>query len=336
VEKVVTAAERAADLTRQLLAYSGRGQFERRPIQLNTLITENLHLFEVAIHKQIKLKAVLDDALPMIEADAGQMQQVIMNLILNAAEAIGEDRGSVTVTTEVAEVSTGETHIWHHGSNEMPPGEYVVLGVHDDGCGMDEATLARIFDPFFTTKFTGRGLGLAAVLGIVRGHKGGLKVDSRSGEGTSFSIYLPVVAEEDALGPGLQETVEEGDDSCGPILVIDDEAAVRDAVRDILDLQGLKTLMAHDGQSGLTLYAEYAEEIEMVILDLSMPGMGGLQVLQALREMDADVPVLLSSGYAESEIIEDLDGMSQVTFIQKPYSAQSLVKAVQRFHRSNN
>jgi two-component system, cell cycle sensor histidine kinase and response regulator CckA len=191
LEKAVRAAERAADLTRQMLAYSGRGHFQVTTVDLNALILDNLHLFEVAVPKNVRLRSELEPTLPWIDADVGQIQQVVMNLITNAAEAIGESPGTVKVTTGIRAVGSRDEALWRHTGEPLSPGTYVTLEVQDDGQGMSPAVRERIFDPFFTTKFTGRGLGLAAVLGIVRGHKGGLQVDSEVGMGTLFRLVFP-------------------------------------------------------------------------------------------------------------------------------------------------
>ncbi|KAA3665042.1 MAG: PAS domain S-box protein, partial [Chloroflexi bacterium] len=228
IDKAVKAAEHAADLTRQMLAYSGRGQFERKAINLNALLQENLHLFEVGMPKNVQLVSKLTNPLPFIEGDQGQMQQVVMNLIINAAEAIDKRAGVVTVRTGVQELEGDNGRFWQHTGSPLPSGRYVSMEVCDNGCGMDEDTISKIFDPFFSTKFTGRGLGLAAVLGIVRGHKGGLHVNSVIGEGTTFTIFFPAFAGERAAQeplPASAATVK----SKGLVLVIDDETAVRDA-----------------------------------------------------------------------------------------------------------
>lgn len=190
VKKAIRAAERAAELTRQMLAYSGRGQLDIQPINLNDLIQENLHLFQVAIPVNVTLSTKLHADLPPIKGDPGQVQQVIMNLILNAAEAISDRPGHVVVATGTHQIGEDSAR-WHYTGEALAPGPYVTLTVQDDGAGMDEQMLAKIFDPFFTTKTTGPGLGLPAVLGIVRGHRGGLNVHSGPGKGTTFKVLFP-------------------------------------------------------------------------------------------------------------------------------------------------
>lgn len=326
IGKAVRAAERAADLTRQLLAYSGRGHFQVRRLNLNDLIRENLHLFEVAVPKHVQLRSDLYPDLPLIEADEGQMQQVIMNLILNGAEALADKAGSVTVTTGIQLLRDTANPFWQITGEELPPGTYLVLTVQDNGQGMDSETVQRIFDPFFTTKHTGRGLGLAAVLGIVRGHRGGIRVYSEVGKGTLFKVLLPVaegehVAEEEtAVAATLPLTAH--------ILVIDDEQPVRDTIADMLASAGFSATLAADGQEGVDLFAEKAGNIDLIILDLSMPGMSGEETFRVLRQIDTTVPILLSSGYNQTEATQQFVGRDLAGFLQKPYTTEALLAKV--------
>jgi PAS domain S-box-containing protein len=333
IEKAVSAAHRAADLTRQLLAYSGRGHFSVQPLNLNVLIDENLRLLEVAIPKHVRLAAELADRLPLIQADAGQIQQVLMNLIINAAEAIGSRSGTVTVRTGVSEVTPTDRDTWRHTGEPLPTGRYVVLQVSDNGCGMDDETLARIFDPFFSTKFTGRGLGLAAALGIVSGHHGGLRVESTPGAGTTFQLVFPAVAHDETqpvralLAPSAAIPSQRTSDL---ILLIDDEEPVREAVTDILERQELRVLSAPNGKAGLDLYREHQAEIGLVLLDLSMPGLSGEETFRQLRAINPQVHIVLSSGYDESEVAARFAGQSLTGFVQKPYSAGALTAAIRQ------
>ena len=332
IEKVTQAATRAADLTRQLLAYSGRGKFEIHFLQLNKLIKENIHLFRVAMPKNVELRTNLAEKLPLIEADVGQMQQVVMNLIINGAEAVGENTGTVTVMTFAQTLAEADEELGWFSSQPLSPGEYVVLAVQDNGSGMDKATLAKIFDPFFTTKFLGRGLGLASVLGIVRGHGGGLQVDSAVGEGTTFRLFLPaiegrVAVAETAVIHGQAEALSK----MGCVLVIDDEATVREAVTDILEMAHIEVLTAVDGASGIALYKEKQAEIRLVLLDLSMPGLSGEETLTHLQEIDPYIPVCLSSGYSEGDWTERFAGAKTVHFLQKPYDVGQLLATVRPF-----
>jgi PAS domain S-box-containing protein len=336
IEKAVTAAERAADLTRQMLAYSGRGQFEIRLLDLNKLIQENLHLFEVAVPKHVQLNSELARPLPLISADPGQMQQVIMNLIINAAEAIGERPGDVRVTTGTHEMSADDTPAWQYTGRPLEPGRYVSLTVQDNGNGMDAATLGKIFDPFFTTKFTGRGLGLAAVLGIVRGHKGGLRVESEPGRGTTFKLFFPAggetgrVSGEEPTRAAPAESEPPNQSASSMILVIDDEEPVREAVTDILEMEGLPVITAASGEEGLRLYRERAADIRLVLLDLSMPGLSGEETFHALKQINPEVRVVVSSGYQQVEATARFEGLGLAGFIQKPYDASTLITEIRR------
>jgi two-component system cell cycle sensor histidine kinase/response regulator CckA len=334
VEKAVKAATSAADLTRQLLAYSGGGQFERRPIQLNTLIQDNLHLFEVAIPKNVQLHSNLAVALPLIEGDTGQLQQVIMNLIINAGEAIGERPGVVTVATRVQMLYMDDARWGQYTGTPLPPGEYVQVDVADNGGGMSADTLARIFDPFFTTKFTGRGLGLAAVLGIVRGHGGGLQVDSEVGHGTTFRLLLPV-STTSLLPSAGPVTRQEAHMTGQTILVIDDELPVRAAVTDILEDSGLRVITAEDGETGVGVYRERQAAIDLVVLDLSMPGQSGEETLRQLRELNPQVRVILSSGYDQVEVAQRFADRAYSGFIQKPYDDLTLIGEIKRYLGDN-
>lgn len=328
IDKAIKAAERAADLTRQMLAYSGRGQFEVQLVSLNSLISLNLHLFEAAVPKNVRVRAQLYQSLPPIEADIGQIQQVVMNLILNAAEAIGNQPGTVVVTTNTCNVDSSDVDFWQRtGGDALKPGAYVSLEVHDDGCGMDADTLSKIFDPFFTTKFTGRGLGLAAVLGIVRGHKAGLRVESKRGEGTTFKLIFPA-SNRRATKPVTPVVVP--DTQIGAVLVIDDEEPVREAVTDILEEEGFEVISAVDGQAGIESYTARAADIQLVILDLSMPGMNGAETFRELQRINPHVRVILSSGYSKDEATRHIARNRLVDFLQKPYDVTTLVSVIQR------
>lgn len=331
IEKAVKATRRAADLVRQMLAYSGRGLLETRPIQLNSLIRENLHLFTATLPKHIQLKEALHATLPMIEGDPTQMQQVIMNLLLNSVDAIGKSPGTVSIITDLHKARPNDDRFSKYTGLPLRPAVYVKLIVEDDGCGIEAETLAKIFDPFFTTKFSGHGLGLAAVLGIVRGHKGGMQVQSKPGQGTTFTILFPALSntyESDPVQIAPQVTVP----VYGTILVIDDEEPVREAITDILQVQGWRqVLTAAKGTLGIALYREHIQEIRLVVLDLSMPHMSGEEVFRTLREIDPHVPVLLSSGYHELEAMRNFSDTRHVRFIQKPYDAETLVAKIHSF-----
>ncbi|MCD4751313.1 MAG: response regulator [Thermoanaerobaculales bacterium] len=327
VEDIVTAARRATDLSNQMLAYSGRGRFVVEKVDINTLVEEMAHLMEVVISKGVVLKLELGADIPPVEVDVTQLRQVIMNLISNASEAISGPSGLIRI-------STGLHHLDRGGLaqtislDELPEGNYVFLEVVDTGCGMSSGTMDRIFDPFFTTKFTGRGLGLAAVHGIVRGHKGAIKVDSEPRKGTRFTILLP--AAEIGLTEGDQGGTSE-ERKAVRVLVVDDESSVREVSRAYLERSGFEVLLAEDGLQGVEVFRARAHEIHCIILDFTMPVMSGEEALQEFAEIRPEVPVILSSGYDEDDVFRRLTGRAAAGFIQKPYNAKALIAKLAEF-----
>jgi CheY-like chemotaxis protein len=306
-----------------MLAYSGRAQLAIKPVRLSEVVRELGQLLEASVSKKAPLDFRLDADLPVIEADPTQLRQVVMNLIINASEAMGDAAGTVTVTTRVADVpGSAPAGTWIGGT--PPPGRYVAFEVADAGCGMDAETLSRIFDPFFTTKFTGRGLGLAVVLGIVRGHGGHLAVDTAPGCGTVFAILFPPTAHPEEVGAVDQEAKPAATwTGCGTVLIVDDEPAVRRLARVMVERCGFDTLLAEDGEEALRVFSANRGLVTGVLLDLSMPRMGGRETLRELRRLDPDVPVLLSSGYPEQDPVPGATG-----FVQKPYRLATLTAAL--------
>jgi CheY-like chemotaxis protein len=267
----------------------------------------------------------LTPGLPAIKADRGQVQQVVMNLVINAAEAIGEDRdGKVRVATR-SEILSPATRA-HFLPDRPEPGLYVVLEVEDDGAGMTQEVLAKIFDPFFSTKFTGRGLGLSAVLGIVRSSGGALTVETEPGQGSTFRVYFPAAT--CAAGHGASAHEVRLRDSRGVVLVVDDQAVVRHFAQQALERHGYSVLLAANGREAVEILQENAARIDLVLLDLGMPVMGGEETLRALRRVKPGVRVILSSGYDEREATRRFSGSSLSGFVQKPYSAARLISLV--------
>ncbi len=328
LENVILASERAAHLTRQLLAYSGKGRFLIQPINLSELVREIASLLRLTIPKKVHLRLDLDDKLPPVEADSSQIQQLIMNLVLNGAEAIGDGIGAVLVTTGVRTVDETYTQSALM-RDELAPGNYVYLEVHDTGCGMDEQTKAKIFDPFFTTKFTGRGLGLAAALGIVRGHKGDIKVYSTPGRGSTFKILLPAAA--GGYEEAGQESPRQELQGQGTVLIVDDEDIVLRTGKAALERYGYRVLTAANGLEALEVFRAASGEVSLVLLDMTMPVMNGEETLVELTRIRPDVRVMVSSGYNELEAVRRFGGTGVAAFIQKPYTSAQLagkVKAV--------
>jgi PAS domain S-box-containing protein len=320
LEEVVKASERAADLTRQLLAYAGKGRFVVEALDLSALIREIATLIQASIPKNVQLRLELQDGLPCVEADSAQIQQIVMNLILNGAEAMDSRNGVVVVSTRVQQVDGYYLRSVFAG-HDIAPGRYVMVEVRDTGCGMDEATIAKIFDPFYTTKFMGRGLGLAATLGIVRGHHGAIKVYSQPGQGSDFKVLLPATTQ----AAEIRETAANRDlTGSGVVLVIDDEDVVRRTVKSALQRYGYSVLLAENGRDGVDLFRDVHERVTAVILDMTMPVMGGEEALPHLQAIDPDVPVILSSGFNEVEAVRRFTGKGLAGFIQKPYMARAL------------
>jgi two-component system CheB/CheR fusion protein len=327
LRQIVEASERAAFLTRQMLAYAGKGQFVTAVMDLSDLVREISALVRTSIPKAVDLKLDLAPNLPPIEADPAQIQQLLMNLVINGAEAIGEDvGGTVTVRTSLREVSAREARELFK-SEPAEAGKYLQLEVIDTGVGMDESTKARIFDPFFTTKFTGRGLGLAAVQGIVKWHRGAMFVHSAPGQGTTFRILLPASNRNGAVRS--RPEASPGAIPAGSVaLVIDDEKTVLSVAEGVLSRKGMKVLTAENGRAGVELFREHSREVSVIVLDLQMPVMGGEETLALLREINPGTPVILASGFDEKEVSRRFSAPKPDGFLQKPFTAQRLQSAV--------
>jgi PAS domain S-box-containing protein len=331
IEAVIAASERAAALARQMLAYSGKGRFVVEQVNLSKRVRDILPLIKASIPSRIELRLNLSEQLPPIDADATQMEQLVMNVIINAAEAIPEDEhGALTVTTGRLFVDAAYARARPGAMSELKPGAYVLFEVADTGCGMDEATLARIFDPFFTTKFTGRGLGLAAVLGIVRGHQGAVEVQSVLGQGTVFRFLFPEAEAALEATAGEKQTEFADLRGAGEVLVVDDEQIVRDMAKGALERYGYTALVAEDGARGLDVFRRNGQRIRCVVLDLTMPVMGGEETVARLKQIRPDVPIILSSGYNEAQAVQRFKGKGLAGFLQKPYRAAALVEKVNR------
>ncbi|HJT87976.1 MAG TPA: PAS domain S-box protein [Bryobacteraceae bacterium] len=329
LESVLDGAERAAHLTRQLLAYAGKGRFVVEPVNFSALVEEMAGLLRTTIPKNVHLRLDLAHDLPLLPVDLAQMQQVVMNLVINGAEAIPEGtEGTVIVTTRTQTLD--EPYIRQMLADDgVAPGDYIALEVHDSGTGMSPEVQARIFDPFFTTKFAGRGLGLSAVLGIVRGHGGALKIYSTPGRGTTFKLLFPVTAV-----PALPEAAIPKPPPLaagwGTVLVVDDEEIVRRTAAAALQRAGYEVLTANDGRQAVDQFRRHRGAIRLVILDMTMPVLSGEPTLRELRSIDPAVPVILSSGYNEVEAVQRFAGKGLAGFLQKPYAARTLLEMAHR------
>jgi DNA-binding response OmpR family regulator len=322
--EIVKASQSAADLTRQILAYSGKGRFVMKAVDISRLAEESRSFVRRFIPRKVELVFETTAALPPVEADATQIQQVIMNLIINAAESFAEsDPGVVTVRTAVERL---EESFFAAGERNAP-GDYVALTVSDTGSGMDEDTQKRIFDPFFTTKFAGRGLGLSAVHGILQGHGGYLRLESRAGVGSTFRLYFPVSHR--ARLERKSRPARPPRRGSGTILLIDDESTVRNFARIALENRGYTVLVAEDGERGAEIFRQRHDSIDLVLLDFTMPVMNGEEAYELLRAIDRNVPVILSSGFSQGTASEKFRGKGLAGFLGKPYNMAQLAEVVE-------
>jgi CheY-like chemotaxis protein len=321
----VNAMDSAALLTRQMLAYTGKGRFAVETIDLSDVVREINSLVQGSISKGVQFLLNLEQH-AIVDADSAQIRQLVMNLVTNAAEAIGDGKsGTVFITTTLQETSADFLRTCLT-QGAIQPGRFVLLEIRDTGCGMDEAILSRIFDPFFSTKFTGRGLGLAAVLGIVNSHKGALKVESTPGAGTTFKVLFPASAQPAPVRE--TEQTEPGLAGAGAILVVDDEEMVRRTVQDSLERYGYAVKLAASGAEALAIFEQEPDAIALVLLDLTMPGMSGEDTFQHLRSIRPGVKVVLSTGFSETEATRRFADKSLAGFLQKPYTVSQLAECI--------
>ena len=324
---IVQVTRHAGGFCQQMLAYAGRGEAHIARLELGALLPHAVGLAQAAVSKKVRLDFRLHEQPLHVEGDENQLLQVVLNLVTNAAEAIGEASGTITLRTERA--TFGEASLARLAPDAgLPAGSYAVISVRDDGCGMDAATRSRIFDPFFTTKFTGRGLGLAAVRGIVTQHRGAIRLESAPGEGTTFTILLPVVA----AGPPEAAVVEEPVTvpARQRVLVVDDEPRLRAALRRRLTHAGYEVVEAEDGQQALERFREQPEAFDCVLLDLSMPALSGEEVHAELVGIRPEVPVVAMSGYAHQEVLERFETVTLAGFLQKPIASDELLRTLRK------
>jgi len=322
IEQITQASQKAANLCKQMLAYSGKGKFMIKPINLSELVGELSQLLQVTIPKNVVLRIDLNQQVQAIDADVTQMQQVIMNLVINGAEAIAENSGALSIATGVTRLNKDYLASTFVDEN-LKEGLYTYLEVSDTGCGMSEETRQRIFEPFFTTKFTGRGLGMAAILGIVRGHNGAIKTYSELGKGTTFKVFFPV-SKQQAAPLNVNTKANEAWHGEGCVLVIDDEETIREVAVDMLNDMGLKSYTASDGVEGVEMYQLYQNDIDVVLMDMTMPRMGGGEAFSEMCRINPNVKVILSSGYNEQDATSRFAGKGLAGFLQKPYTPDEL------------
>jgi two-component system, cell cycle sensor histidine kinase and response regulator CckA len=322
--QVETSAQRAADLCRQLLAYAGKGRIVVRLIDLNVALQQTVPLLKLAISKKVTLDLQLGTGLPPLRGDPSQINQVLLNLVTNASEAIGTAAGTVTIRTERVNVTPMDM-LTLTASPEMEPGAYICVEVRDTGCGIGPETIGHIFEPFFTTKFVGRGLGLAAVIGIIHGHGGGIRVSSQVGVGTTFELYFPIVAQSTrgTASPFAGVTA-----SRGSVLVVDDDQTVLEFASAILSGAGYAVVTAVDGEDALAKLRRDNMQFDAVLLDLTMPKLDGEDTLMALRMISPNLPVVLTSGYGEQAVVQRFVGRGLADFLPKPFLSEALLGVI--------
>lgn len=323
------AALRASELTNQMLAYSGKGRFVIEPIDLSDLVRDIGHLLEISICKRARLQFELAAKLPAVDVDAAQIRQIVMNLVTNASEAIECTAGDGTITLRTG-LKKADRKLLRGVvfGEDLPEGPYVTLEVVDTGCGMTDEVLAKLFDPFFTTKFQGRGLGLAAVQGIVRGHRGTLLIRSKLGQGTSITVLLPATADRAPVAAEPPYCAQKLWRASGTALVVDDDENVRQFTARVLERLGFTALTADNGTSGLASFRDHADKIAVVVLDLTMPGINGEQAFRQMRQIRPDVPIILASGYNEQDATSHFAGAGLAGFIKKPFTIDELTTIV--------
>jgi len=324
LRQIEAAACRAADLCRQMLAYAGKGRFVLQSLDLSQIVRDTTDLLQVSISKKATLSYRLAANLPAVQADATQMRQIIMNLMINASEALGDQDGRIDLATGYRPATERDPANPGLAPAAAPHG-CVWLEVRDSGCGMDAQTIAHIFDPFFSTKFIGRGLGLSAVQGIVRGHHGVIQVESQPGQGAVFRVLLPAL--ERSAGPAAAPAGRPAPTWPPGLtaLVVDDEDPLREVAVRLLEASGVRTLEARNGLEALALFDAKPEAIHVVLLDLTMPRMDGAQTLAELHRRRPGLPVILMSGYGEPDLQERFAGRGFAGFLQKPFSSDNLI-----------
>ncbi len=325
LKEVVSAAERASELSDQLLAYSGRGKFTQNPVDLGEIASNTTRLLRASMPQNRQLFVSCEEAALWTEGDQAQLRQVLLNLVTNASDALDEEGGFINVRVNRRQIGHQEKRA-HKSQVWLPAGDYIELTVEDDGCGMAEEVQKQIFDPFFTTKNRGRGLGLAATLGIVDAHGGCLEIDSELGRGTEFAVYLPASDWEDSEQPTPPPSKNSNLSVGQYVLVVDDNDTVRELARRVLKTYGFSVIQANSGMDALALLERAPVRVSVVLLDLVMPGMSGQETLAKIRESWPALPVVLTSGYSSTELA--LQDSPTESFIQKPFRVQALVESL--------
>ncbi len=326
LDSLEIAAQKGTDLSEKMLAFSGYGRYLMKGVNVEECVQEIAGDLETYTTKSIKLIFRHSGNLPKIEADYTQVQQVVINLVKNSAESIGDTSGTILVTTSFRQVERSEMENWIHDES-VTEGSFICIEVSDSGQGMEASTIERMFDPFFTTKFVGRGLGLSAVLGIMQGHHGAVEVKSELGLGTVIRVYFPVTEMTETEKESLRAKKKSTNKEC--ILIIDDEENIRNSLRTVLTNHGYKVLEAADGFQGMRLVKRYQDEIDIVLIDLTMPEISGIETLRRIRETKPDIKAVLGSGFNKEQAATQFWDLGFTGFTKKPYHPTDLLKELE-------
>jgi signal transduction histidine kinase len=321
--EIEKASERAAGLCRQMLTYAGKSQFVQSQVDMTALVDDMLGMLKSTLPQNVTVKPYLTGGMPHIKGDASQLRQIVMNLVINASEAIGEEQGEIVVSLTKTAVRAGQSDEDHLGKI-VPAGLYLCLEVTDTGCGMDDETKRRIFEPFYTTKFVGRGLGMSAVLGILTSHKGALQLFSQPGKGTTFKVYLPVQISEAEVEEALQQANLSPWRGSGTILLVEDEEQILRVAKDLLEELRFKVIEASNGREALELYLKNATEIDLVLTDIGMPVMDGYELFRELKKINPKLPIVISSGFGDTVVSTRIAPEEIAGLISKPYKFEKL------------
>ncbi len=330
IPEIEKAAERAAELCRQMLAYAGKATLTKSDVNAQVIVDEMVSMLKATIQQNVIITPNLAADIPVFTGDASQIRQVVMNLIINAAEAIGNVEGEINVSLQITEIKAGQAEMDHLGMN-IPTGCYICFEVTDNGCGMDDETKRKIFEPFYTTKFTGRGLGMSAVLGIIKAHNGALQLFSQLGQGTTFKTYLPIqasnkVGEEDQVGSTPELTWE----GSGTILLVEDEDQIRFFAKSMLEMFGFTVLEAVNGKEALELYQKRTTVIRLVLTDMGMPVMDGYALIPALKQLNPKLPIIITSGFGDADVTSRVGTDNVAGILSKPYRTEQLLEVLKR------
>jgi CheY-like chemotaxis protein len=306
-----------------MLVYAGKAQLLPSKLDMTALVEEMVNMLKASIRKNVVIKLLPSTGMPSIIADASQVRQIAMNLIINASEAISATQGKILVSLAKTAITVEQPHIDHLG-NVITPGEYICLEVTDNGCGMDGETKRRLFEPFYTTKFTGRGLGMSAVLGIIKAHNGALQLFSLPGQGTTFKVYLPVQKTDSFVEESLQTESPVKWQGSGTILLVEDEPQVIKIGSLLLNSLGFSVIEASNGNEALKLYQKNAAYITFVMTDVGMPGMDGYELSRRLKRLNSVLPIIITSGFGDADVTSHIPREEIAGILNKPYNLPQL------------